>query len=139
MDGLIQTYGDLADFHRVLLASPDLLTAALGLNETQSYLILAQNNDELRPSGGYLSTYGWMTVRNGRITKYDYQATTTTSPNPPPETLASQVQIPEWWIQYRQPLYAAWDSSWHVDFPRRRAWRPGTTTTAAIRTARLMA
>ncbi|MCZ7539666.1 MAG: DUF4012 domain-containing protein [Anaerolineae bacterium] len=125
VDGLIQTYGDLADFHRVLLASPDLLTAALGLNETQSYLILAQNNDELRPSGGYLSTYGWMTVRNGRITKYDYQATTTTSPNPPPETLASQVQIPEWWIQYRQPLYAAWDSSWHVDFPstaRMAAW-----------------
>ncbi len=125
VDGLTQTYGELADFHRVLLASPDLLTAALGLNQTQSYLILAQNNDELRPSGGYLSTYGWMTVRNGRIVKYDYQPTTTTSPNPPPETLAGEVQIPEWWIQYRQPIYAAWDSSWYVDFPstaRMAAW-----------------
>lgn len=125
VDGLAQTYDDLADYHRVLLASPDLLTAALGLNETQSYLILAQNNDELRPSGGYLSTYGWMTVRNGRITRYDYQATTTASPNPPPNSLASQVQIPEWWIQYQEPLYAAWDSSWYVDFPstaRMAAW-----------------
>jgi len=125
VDGLTQAYDELANYHRVLLDSPDLLTAALGLKETQSYLILAQNNDELRPSGGYLSTYGWMTVRNGRITKYDYQPTTTTSPNPPPDTLASQVQIPEWWIQYREPIYAAWDSSWYVDFPstaRMAAW-----------------
>ncbi|MBP8972535.1 MAG: DUF4012 domain-containing protein [Anaerolineae bacterium] len=125
VDGLTQAYDELANYHRVLLDSPDLLTAALGLKETQSYLILAQNNDELRPSGGYLSTYGWMTVRNGRITKYDYQPTTTTSPNPPPDTLANQVQIPEWWIQYREPIYAAWDSSWYVDFPstaRMAAW-----------------
>lgn len=125
VDGLTQTYDELADFHRVLLASPDLLTAALGLNQTQAYLILAQNNDELRPSGGYVSTYGWLRVRNGRVIDYDYRATTTASPNPPPDTLASEVQIPDWWIQYRQPLYAAWDSSWYVDFPstaRMAAW-----------------
>ena len=125
VDGLAEAYADLADLHRVVLASPDLLTTALGLDETQTYLILAHNNDELRPSGGYVSTYGWMTVRNGRVVRFDYQATTTTSPNPPPATLAGEIQVPEWWIQFEQPMRAAWDSSWYVDFPstaRMAAW-----------------
>lgn len=125
VDGLESTYQLLADIHRVLLDSPQLLTAALGLDETQTYLILAQNNDELRPAGGYISTYGWLTVRNGRVLDYDYRATTPNSPNPPPLALASQVQIPQWWIPYQQPIYAAWDSSWSPDFPttaRMAAW-----------------
>ncbi|GAB4418217.1 MAG: hypothetical protein Kow00106_14180 [Anaerolineae bacterium] len=125
VDGLESTYQLLADVDRVLLDSPQLLTAALGLDETQTYLILAQNNDELRPAGGYISTYGWLTVRNGRVLDYDYRATTPNSPNPPPLTLASQVQIPQWWIPYQQPIYAAWDSSWSPDFPttaRMAAW-----------------
>jgi hypothetical protein len=125
VDGLESTYELLADMDRVLLDAPQLLTAALGLEETQTYLILAQNNDELRPAGGYLSTYGWMTVRNGRVLDYDYRATTPNSPNPPPLALASQVQIPQWWIPYQQPIYAAWDSSWSPDFPttaRMAAW-----------------
>ncbi|MGQ9850010.1 MAG: DUF4012 domain-containing protein [Aggregatilineaceae bacterium] len=125
VDGLESTYKLLTDIDRVLLDSPELLTAALGLNETQTYLILAQNNDELRPAGGYISTYGWMTVRNGRVLDYDYRATTPNSPNPPPLALSSQVQIPAWWIPYQQPIYAAWDSSWSPDFPttaRMAAW-----------------
>jgi len=93
------------------------LTAALGLTDTKTYLVLSQNSDELRPSGGYISTYGWMTVRKGRIADYYYSATTATSPNPPPESLSSEVQVPDWWIQYQQPIYAAWDSSWYADFP----------------------
>lgn len=125
VDGLESIYTLLTDIERVLLSSPELLTAALGLDETQTYLILAQNNDELRPAGGYISTYGWMTVRNGRVLEYDYRPTTPNSPNPPPRTLADQVQIPSWWIPYQQPIYAAWDSSWSPDFPttaRMAAW-----------------
>jgi len=66
-----------------------------------------------------------MTVRNGRLVDYGYNPTTSTSPNPPPARLASEVQVPTWWIQYAQPIYAAWDSSWYVDFPstaRMAAW-----------------
>jgi len=117
VDGLTKYYEQIVNINRVVTASPDLLTAALGLRETQTYLILSQNNDELRPSGGYISTYGWMTVRNGRIVDYDYRATTSTSPNPPPAELGQSIAVPDWWIQYRQPIYAAWDSSWYADFP----------------------
>src|SRR5690606_14865862 len=100
-----------------LMNAPELLTAAMGLNEQQSYLILSQNSDELRPSGGYISTFGWMTVRNGRVTGYNYSPTTATSPNPPREDEQRQISLPDWWIRYNRPIYAAWDGSWYADFP----------------------
>ncbi len=122
--GLLLTVDDLDAFYRQILAladllmeAPDLLTLGLGLDDTQNYIVLAQNSDELRPSGGYISTYGWMQVRNARILDYDYSPTTTTSPNPPDAGLASEINLPDWWIRYGEPIYAAWDGSWYADFP----------------------
>lgn len=110
-------YALLDEIDTILIDSPDILTAALGIGTEQNYLILSQNNDELRPSGGYVSTYGWMTVRNGRVTDYSYSATTRTSPTPPDASLADQYPIPDWWLRFSEPIFAAWDGSWHVDFP----------------------
>ncbi len=107
----------LEQVNNLLLASPQLLTTALGLSSEQSYLVLSANSDELRPSGGYISTYGWIGIRNGRVTGYDYGATTASTPSAPPLTTASPYPVPGWWIQYDQPLYAAWDGSWSPDFP----------------------
>jgi len=107
----------LAEINSLLLEAPDLLTSALGIDAERSYLILSQNSDELRPSGGYISTYGWLTIRSGRILDYSYSPTTATSPNPPGDDFAGQYEIPPWWIQYSQPVYAAWDGSWYADFP----------------------
>jgi hypothetical protein len=117
VDGLRQYLDQLRDIDKMLLDSPDLLTAALGLDDTQTYLVLAQNSDELRPSGGYISTYGWMTVRNGRIVSYDYYPSTSTSPHPPALSLASEVPVPSWWQSVSSSIYAAWDGSWYADFP----------------------
>ena len=117
VDGLRQYLDQLRDIDNMLIDSPDLLTAALGLNDTQTYLVLAQNSDELRPSGGYISTYGWMTVRNGRVVSYDYYPSTATSPHPPSLDLASEVPVPDWWRMISSSIYAAWDGSWYADFP----------------------
>lgn len=125
VDGLVDYHRQLTDINGMLIDSPDLLTDALGVVDTKTYLILSQNSDELRPSGGYVSTYGWMTVRAGRIVEYNYSPTTETSPNPPPAALASEVELPDWWIKYQDPIYAAWDGSWYADFPstaRMAAW-----------------
>lgn len=43
------------------------LPQLLGLNGPQRYLIMAQNEDELRPTGGFLTGAGVITVENGRI------------------------------------------------------------------------
>jgi len=118
IESLIRYHNQLGEINNILQQAPELLTAALGLAGEQSYLVLSQNSDELRPSGGYISTYGWMTVRNGRITDYSYSPTTATSPNPPGAQFANEIQVPEWWIQYGQPIYAAWDGSWYADFPK---------------------
>lgn len=107
----------LVAINAVLKQAPELLTEALGLSGERSYLILSQNSDELRPSGGYISTFGWMSVRNGRITDYSYSPTTATSPNPPSGELSDEIQVPDWWINYSQPIYAAWDGSWFANFP----------------------
>ena len=109
----------LMDINQLLLNSPELLTSALGIGEERSYIVLSQNSDELRPSGGYISTWGWMTVRNGRIDDFGYDATTTTSPFPPPEDsqFAQSIQPPNWWIRYENPVFSAWDGSWYADFP----------------------
>lgn len=117
VDGLARHHAQVREINDLLLDAPALLTVALGLDDEQSYLVLSANSDELRPSGGYISTYGWMTVRKGRIADFNYSATTPTSPNPPPAEMASEIPIPPWWIQYAQPIYAAWDSSWYADFP----------------------
>ena len=116
-DSLSRFHEQLQQTNEILLDTPNLLTSALGLDREQNYLILSQNSDELRPSGGYISTFGWMTVRNGRIINYNYGPTTATNPNPPPATMADEVTVPDWWIGYNQPLYAAWDGSWYADFP----------------------
>jgi hypothetical protein len=114
----IQSFHEqLTTMNDVLIASPDILAQVMGVDEEVAYLILAQNNDEIRPSGGYISTYGWLTVRNGRVTDYDYSPTTATSPRPPDESFVDTFKIPDWWIDYGNPIYAAWDGSWYTDFP----------------------
>jgi hypothetical protein len=114
----LRTYqGQLDNINNLLTEAPELLTLSLGLDSSRTYLILAQNSDELRPSGGYVSTWGWMTVRDAGVTDYGYSPTTTTSPTPPPASMSEEVQIPDWWIQYDQPIYAAFDGSWYADFP----------------------
>ncbi|MBK8026182.1 MAG: DUF4012 domain-containing protein [Chloroflexi bacterium] len=114
---IIDFYAQVSSLNSVLINSNDLLNVVLGLDGDKTYLVLAVNSDELRPSGGFLSTWGWFQVRGGRITDFSYSASTATSPMPPTDELADQLAIPPWWIQFRQPMYAAWDGSWHADFP----------------------
>lgn len=45
----------------------DSIPKLLGVQNTQKYLILFQNYEELRPSGGFLGTYGILILKNGKI------------------------------------------------------------------------
>lgn len=49
----------------------DIFPDLLGFNKTQSYLILFQNNMELRPGGGFIGSYGVLNIKNGRIQKFN--------------------------------------------------------------------
>lgn len=51
------------------LALPELA----GIDGQKRYLLLAQNEDELRPSGGFITGAGLLVVENGRILSLDFQ------------------------------------------------------------------
>ena len=49
------------------------LPALLGQDGARSYLILAQNEDELRPTGGFLTGVGVLVVENGQIVELEFR------------------------------------------------------------------
>ena len=51
-----------------------LLPELMGQNGARSYLVLAQNEDELRPTGGYISGVGLMQVNNGEIVNMEFRS-----------------------------------------------------------------
>jgi hypothetical protein len=57
IEELLQRYEEASAF----------LPEFLGFNGPRTYLVLAQNNAELLPTGGLISVYGVMTLENGRI------------------------------------------------------------------------
>ena len=90
------------------------LPALLGVDGPRRYLILAQNEDELRATGGFLTGAGVVTVENGRIAELsfmdanfvdDYQ----NKPyDPPPQPLGDFMAL---------DLFLFRDANYWPDFP----------------------
>ncbi len=92
-----------------LLMLPDLLGAA----EPRTYLLVAENRDELRPTGGYIGTAGVITVNDGQIERQEFG--TSVAYDLPPDIL---VPPPSPLVRYLQSSY--WqmrDANWWPDFP----------------------
>lgn len=106
------------------VVAPDLL----GADGPRTYLILAQNEDELRPTGGFLTGVGEARIQNGRLVSIifrdSYAVDDFSLPYPdPPEPLRRYMGIDLWVFR---------DSNWSPDFPTaaRQAialYRPGTS------------
>lgn len=96
---------------------PDLL----GKGERKTYLILFQNNMELRPTGGFIGSFGILTFDGGRMT--DLAVSDVYSADgqlkghvEPPEPIKTYLNEANWWLR---------DSNWDPDFPtsaRRAEW-----------------
>ncbi|MCA9925304.1 MAG: DUF4012 domain-containing protein [Anaerolineales bacterium] len=56
-----------------MLAFSLVVPEMMGINGQQRYLIMAQNEDELRPTGGFLTGAGVLTVENGRIIDLNFR------------------------------------------------------------------
>lgn len=61
---------DLAQGGLILLS---VLPQLAGTDTEQTYLLAAQNNDELRPTGGFISALGLLKVKSGQITAFSMQ------------------------------------------------------------------
>lgn len=85
----------------------------MGVDNRQTYLILALNEDELRPGGGFITGVGTLNVMDGKIASMDfedsYSADDYSLPYPDPPAPLSQFMALDLWV-FR-------DSNWSPDFP----------------------
>ena len=85
----------------------------MGADGPRTYLILAQNNHELRGTGGFISGAGFVRLDGGRIVDLKlsdaYSVDDLTQPHPaPPRALTEQMGI---------QILTLRDSNWSPDFP----------------------
>jgi hypothetical protein len=91
-----------------------ILPNLLGANGQRDYLLIAQNPDELRATGGFISGAGVLRFDDGRVVDFFMRNSNTVDnyaidENPdPPEPLFKYMEIEQW-------VFA--DSNWSPDFP----------------------
>lgn len=87
--------------------------ALLGFDGPRRYLILAQNNDELRATGGFIAGVGLLTLEAGKIAGLSfndsYAVDNFDKPHPlAPESMKRMLGIELWVVR---------DANWSPDFP----------------------
>lgn len=90
-----------------------VLPGLLGADRPRTYLLLAQNNQELRATGGFISGVGLVRIEGGEIAQLRFQDSYTvddlTRPHPPPpEPLRRQMGA---------GILVLRDANWWPDFP----------------------
>lgn len=92
----------------------DVLPSLFGFVENKKYLILFQNNMELRPGGGFIGSYGLVSLKQGKITDFTirdvYDADGQLKGHvEPPYGLRKYMGAKHWFLR---------DSNFDVDFSR---------------------
>lgn len=97
----------------LLINLVDATPQLLGFNGKQRYLVLFQNNFELRPGGGFIGSYGLLDVDHGKVTNlsindvYDADGKLSAQVDPP-FGLRRYMGAPHWFLR---------DSNFDPDFP----------------------
>jgi len=88
-----------------------LVRELLGANGPRLYLFLFQNNAELRPTGGFIGSYGLLKVNNGHIGKFFVDGIFN------PDGQLKENIVPPAPIQKVSAGWSLHDSNWWPDFP----------------------
>jgi hypothetical protein len=106
---LDENFGLLSAGVQFLQAAPTLL----GNGQAQNYLVLAQNRDELRATGGFISGIGLMSIQNGKIQQFtlgdSYAVDDFTKNYPSPPEALKRFMLADYWVPR--------DANWSPDFP----------------------
>jgi len=101
--------GHLSEVRALIQLGPGLA----GIDRPKTYLILVENEDELRATGGYITAAGTITVHYGRITNLAIEDAFAIDnlklvyPRPP-QPLQDYMDAPIWLLR---------DANWSPDFP----------------------
>ncbi len=92
-----------------------LLPKLLGYPLPQTYLLLLQNNTELRPTGGFIGTFGVLTLDSGKITQFQTENVYSLdepakayNAKAPPDPIRNYLKQAQWFFR---------DVNWDPDFP----------------------
>lgn len=90
-----------------------ILPSFLGLYQRQSYLVLLQNNMELRPTGGFIGSFAILTFEHGRFIDLEVRDVYSADGQlkghvEPPSDLKKYLGEAGWYLR---------DSNWDPDFP----------------------
>jgi nucleoside-diphosphate-sugar epimerase len=114
----VSTYTSLIKRAR---ATTFLLPELIGLEGKKSYLMLLQNNNELRPTGGFIGSLARIDFENGKLKNLDVQDVYNVDGQlnfhvEPPKEIREDLGQNDWNLR---------DSNWEPDFPtaaRQAAW-----------------
>lgn len=90
-----------------------LLPEIIGIKDNKKYLFLFQNNFEIRPTGGFIGSYGLISFESGKIFDVKFDDTITIDNQLkghvwPPAPILKYLGQPNWYLR---------DSNWNPDFP----------------------
>ncbi len=98
-----------------LISLAQLLPPLAGYPEEKNYLFLLQNNSELRPTGGFIGTYGILKVKDGEIVNFQTDNVYNLDGPAekyldikPPASLEKYLLAKKWFLR---------DANWSPDFP----------------------
>ncbi len=83
----------------------------LGGNGPRKYLFLFQNNQEMRPTGGFIGSYGLLDINNGHVRKFFIDGIFN------PDGQLREKIVPPIPIQKVSATWSLHDSNWWPDFP----------------------
>ena len=106
----IERFVNLVSEGRKLIAKAPVL---LGNDKSKTYLVLFENNMELRPTGGFIGSFGLVTFDKGRLSDLTvndvYSADGQLNGHvEPPLPIKNYLGEANWWLR---------DSNWDPDFP----------------------
>lgn len=96
-----------------LLDSAQAIKNFIGVSQDKRYLLVFQNNSEMRGAGGFLGSYALVDIRDGAIRKLEVPAGGTYDTE---AGMKSFIQSPKplWLVS---PRWYLWDANWWPDWP----------------------
>jgi len=106
----------VTDVLKMAQLAPRLLGSAG--NGLQTYIILVQNEDELRPTGGFLTAVGLLQIENGEIKSITFESSDLV------DDLSKSYPKAPWQLDdyMMTEILLFRDSNWFTDFPKTVEW-----------------
>ena len=113
VQSLKQRLGIYSNLVKKARALSILLPEVVGLKENKSYLVLLQNNNELRPTGGFIGSFAKVSFEGGKLKKLEVNDTYAIDGQlnlhvEPPKEIKEDLGQKDYYLR---------DSNWEPDFP----------------------